>query len=146
MATSDTPKPTGSSVLLVEDDENVRDAVSLILERAGYVVTLAENGLIAAGLIEQWAPDLVITDIFMPDGDGIETLNLVRRRWPATPVIAISGGSPMLRLDYLRVADDLGAAATMQKPFIADEFLATVQRVLAAASPPSQPAAPHSAA
>lgn len=146
MATRDDTKPTGTSILLVEDDENVRDAVSMILERAGYAVTQAENGLVAAGLIENWAPDLVITDIFMPDGDGIETLNLVRRRWPATPVIAISGGSPMLRLDYLRVADDLGAAATMQKPFIADEFLATVQRVLAAGPPTPQPAAPESAA
>jgi len=139
MAIFDQTKQGNTSILLVEDDENVRDAVSMILERAGYTVTLAENGLIAAGLIEQWAPDLVITDIFMPDGDGIETLNLVRRRWPGTPVIAISGGSPMLRLDYLRVADDLGAAATMQKPFIAEEFLATVQRVLAAATAAAAP-------
>ena len=133
MAILDQTKPVLTSILLVEDDENVRDAVSIILERAGYAVTLAENGLVAAGLIEEWAPDLVITDIFMPDGDGIETLNLVRRRWPGTPVIAISGGSPMLRLDYLRVADDLGAAATVQKPFITEDFLATVRRVLTGA-------------
>jgi DNA-binding response OmpR family regulator len=126
-----------TNVLLVEDDENVRDAISIILERAGFGVTLAENGLVAAGIIENWKPDLVITDIFMPDGDGIETLNLVRRRWPETPVIAISGGSPMLRLDYLRVADDLGAAATMHKPFIAEEFLATIRRVLSQPVPPA---------
>jgi CheY-like chemotaxis protein len=116
---------------LVEDDESVRDAVSLILERAGYAVTSAENGLVAAGLIEDWQPTLVITDIFMPDGDGIETLNLVKRRWPATPVIAISGGSPMLRIDYLQVADDFGAAATIAKPFVAEKFLDVVARVLA---------------
>jgi len=120
-----------TSVLLVEDDEAVRDAVSLMLERAGYAVTTAENGLIAAGMLEDWQPNLVITDIFMPDGDGIETLNLVKRRWPATPVIAISGGSPMLRIDYLQVADDFGAAATVAKPFINEQFLATVARVLA---------------
>ena len=118
------------AVLVVEDDETVRDALSIMLERAGYAVTQAENGLVAAALIEDWEPRLVITDIFMPDGDGIETLNLVRRRWPATPVIAISGGSPMLRLDYLQVATDLGANATVQKPFIAEEFLATVRKVL----------------
>lgn len=117
-------------VLVVEDDESVRDALSILLERAGYTVTQAENGVIAAGLIENWEPGLVITDIFMPDGDGIETMNLVRRRWPATPVIAISGGSPMLRLDYLQVAQDLGADATVQKPFATEEFLATVRRVL----------------
>jgi DNA-binding NtrC family response regulator len=120
-----------ATVLLVEDDESVRDAVSLILERAGYAVTSAENGLVAAGLIEDWQPTLVITDIFMPDGDGIETLNLVKRRWPATPVIAISGGSPMLRIDYLQVADDFGAAATIAKPFVAEKFLDVVARVLA---------------
>ncbi|GAB2177561.1 response regulator transcription factor [Dongia sp. agr-C8] len=124
-----------TTVLLVEDDETVREAVSLMLERAGYAVTTAENGLVAAGLLEDWGPKLVITDIFMPDGDGIETLNLVKRRWPGTPVIAISGGSPMLRIDYLQVADDFGAAATIAKPFVTESFLATVARVLAEGSP-----------
>jgi len=122
---------TKTTILLVEDDEAVRDAVSLMLERAGYAVTMAENGIVAAGLLEDWQPHLVITDIFMPDGDGIETLNLVKRRWPGTPVIAISGGSPMLRIDYLQVADDFGAAATISKPFVADRFLDTVAKVLA---------------
>ncbi len=130
MSTSETPE-TRTSVLLVEDDETVRDAVSMMLERAGYAVTTAENGLVAAGLLEDWGPKLVITDIFMPDGDGIETLNLVKRRWPGTPVIAISGGSPMLRIDYLQVADDFGAAATIAKPFATESFLATVAKVLA---------------
>jgi two-component system chemotaxis response regulator CheY len=124
-----------TTVLLVEDDETVRDAVSLMLERAGYLVTAAENGLVAAGLLEDWQPNLVITDIFMPDGDGIETLNLVKRRWPSTPVIAISGGSPMLRIDYLQVADDFGAAATVAKPFVGEQFLATIAQVLAGGSP-----------
>ena len=122
---------SSTSVLLVEDDDSVREAVSMMLQRAGYAVTTAENGLIAAGMLEGWQPNLVITDIFMPDGDGIETLNLVKRRWPSTPVIAISGGSPMLRMDYLQVADDFGAAATIAKPFVGDQFLATVAKVLA---------------
>jgi CheY-like chemotaxis protein len=134
---NETPEPN-TTVLLVEDDETVRDAVSLMLERAGYTVTTAENGLIAAGLLEDWEPNLVITDIFMPDGDGIETLNLVKRRWPGTPVIAISGGSPMLRIDYLQVADDFGAAATIAKPFVTEAFLATVAKVLAE-GPPARP-------
>jgi CheY-like chemotaxis protein len=126
--------PTASTtVLLVEDDESVREAVSLMLERAGYRVTTVENGLVAAGVLEDWQPNLVITDIFMPDGDGIETLNLVKRRWPGTPVIAISGGSPMLRMDYLAIAEDFGAAATVSKPFVTDQFLSTVATVLAGA-------------
>ena len=119
-----------TTVLLVEDDDTVREAVSMILDRAGYAVTVAANGVFAAGIIENWRPDLVITDIFMPDGDGIEILNLVKRRWPGAPVIAISGGSPMHRLDYLGIASDLGAAATVNKPFIAENFLATVASVL----------------
>lgn len=134
MSTNETPQ-TATTVLLVEDDETVRDAVSVMLERAGYAVTTAENGLIAAGLLEDWEPQLVITDIFMPDGDGIETLNLVRRRWPSTPVIAISGGSPMLRIDYLQMAGDFGAAATIAKPFVTESFLATVSKVLAEGAP-----------
>jgi len=127
---ADGPAHSIQEVLVVEDDESVRDALSIMLERAGYAVTQAANGLVVAGLIEDWQPNLVVTDIFMPDGDGIETLNLVRRRWPAIPVIAISGGSPMLRLDYLQVAADLGANATIQKPFAADDFLKTVRQVL----------------
>ena len=130
MSTNETLE-SKTTVLLVEDDETVREAVSLMLERAGYAVTTAENGLVAAGLPEDWGPKLVITDIFMPDGDGIETLNLVKRRWPGTPVIAISGGSPMMRVDYLQVADDCGAAATISKPFVTENFLATVAKVLA---------------
>jgi len=129
MSKSETSQAS-TTVLLVEDDESVRDAVSLMLERAGYSVTSAVNGLIAAGLLEDWQPNLVITDIFMPDGDGIETINLLKRRWPTTPVIAISGGSPMLRLDYLQIASDFGAAATVSKPFVAEQFLATVAKVL----------------
>lgn len=129
-STVETARSGPQSVLLVEDDDTVRDALSIMLERAGYGVTIAENGLAAARLINDWRPDLVITDIFMPDADGIETLNLVKRRWPETPVIAISGGSPMLRLDYLRVAEDLGAVATVQKPFLRDDFLAIVRKAL----------------
>jgi CheY-like chemotaxis protein len=131
---SSTPK-NAPEILVVEDDETVRDAVSMMLERAGYEVTQAENGLVAAGLIQDWTPDLVITDVFMPDGDGIEMLTLIRNRLPTLPVIAISGGSPTLRLDYLRVADDLGAAATLQKPFDAEVFLSTVADVLKNGSP-----------
>lgn len=122
-----------TTVLLVEDDETVRDAVHMMLERAGYEVTAAPNGVVAARLLGQWRPDLVITDIFMPDGDGLETLNVVKSRWPGVPVIAISGGSPMHRLDYLGVANDLGAAAVMNKPFEAESFLSTVANVLAEA-------------
>jgi len=125
---------SGPSILLVDDNDDARVTVSRILGMAGYQVTEAPNARAAAALLHEKVPDLVITDIFMPDGDGIETLNLVRRRWPAIPVIAISGGSPMLRLDYLQVAADLGANATIQKPFAAEDFLKTVRQVLDSAT------------
>ena len=97
------------------------------------VVGEATNGLEALHLIEQSTPDVVITDIFMPQQDGFETLSLMRKEFPQVPVIVMSAGSSFktsLNHDYLGTAVALGAARVLRKPFEIPELLALVHEVL----------------
>ena len=86
----------GVRILLIDDNDDARVTVARILEMSGYAVVQAPNAKAASLLLQQQAPDLVITDIFMPDGDGFEMLNELRDREPRIPVIAMSGGGIIL--------------------------------------------------
>ncbi len=122
MATKNVPK-----ALVVEDDQIVRCLVTEILDRAGYAVDEAENGADGIAKCQARQPALVVTDIFMPEQDGIELLRHVKRSHPGVRVVAISGGSPMLpRMDFLQAATKLGADAVLYKPFSPAELLAAV--------------------
>jgi len=103
-------------ILLVDDDAAVRDSVAMVLLDAGFTVEQAENGMDAMRRLERQVPDLVITDILMPQKEGIECIREIRSLAPEVPVIAISGGGGG-QADYLRMAGLLGAAAVMAKPF-----------------------------
>jgi len=103
-------------ILLVDDDSAVRDSVAMVLLDAGFTVEQAENGMDAMRRLERQVPDLVITDILMPQKEGIECIREIRSLAPEVPVIAISGGGGG-QADYLRMAGLLGAAAVMAKPF-----------------------------
>jgi DNA-binding response OmpR family regulator len=80
--------------------------------------------------------DLIITDILMPEKDGLELIREVRRAAPGTKVIAMSGGGPQFHVRLLDVADRLGAARTLQKPFAMNAFIDTVNAVLHSAGQP----------
>ncbi|WP_374379806.1 response regulator transcription factor [Dongia sp.] len=111
--------------LVIDDDPLVRDLTAEILRRAGYSVYLAADGIDGMAQARALRPSLVITDIFMPQQDGIEVLRQVKREMPGTRVVALSGGSPLLpRLDILTVATKLGADAVLAKPFTPTELLA----------------------
>src|SRR5690349_48430 len=96
--------PGGPRILLVDDNEDARVTVSRILGMAGYQVTEAPNARAAAALLKDNPPDLVITDIFMPEGDGFEMLNELRNNDIHVPVIAISGGGASQGMDVLGIA------------------------------------------
>ncbi len=121
------------SILVVEDDDGMRAVVRVALEQAGCRVTTAANGVEATRLLEDERFGLVLTDVLMPDKDGIEVISELRRRFPELPVIAMSGGGRLPRDGYLAIARHLGAHAILQKPFTVDELLATVDRLLAPA-------------
>jgi DNA-binding response OmpR family regulator len=116
-------------ILVIDDDTAVRTTVRVLLERAGYDVVEAADGRQGGRLLE--GVDLVITDLLMPEVDGVDFLSRIRREGHAVPVIAMSGGGKVDSKSYLEVARALGAFATIAKPFDLEHLLATVREALA---------------
>jgi DNA-binding NtrC family response regulator len=117
-----------AKTLLVEDDEDVRYALAKFLRHAGHTVSEAVDGKQAIALVGREAFDIVITDIIMPEADGIEVVLEVRKRHPGLPIIAISGGGRIGRAEYLDAAQTLGANAVMQKPLDTDALLELIEQ------------------
>ncbi len=119
-----------STILIIEDDTDLRKMLAKLLERENYKVLEAGNGLEALQIIDYYIPKLVITDIIMPDQDGIGTINELKKRYPEIKIIAISGGGRMLSKDYLGIAKILGAHHTFSKPFDTKLFLDKVHELI----------------
>ncbi len=117
-------------ILIIDDNEQIRSLLREILELANFVVADAPNGEIGARLFRQQPADLVITDIFMPEKEGLETIRELRREFPDVKIIAISGGGSRGELAYLPAAKKLGAHRTFIKPFELDEMLTAVRELL----------------
>lgn len=120
-----------ANILLVDDDPLLCKTVAAALQTEGHQVTQARDGAKALHEFTHSRHDLIITDIFMPERDGLETIIAVRELEPAVPVIAMSGHSQDSSL-FLRVAQKLGAQHILPKPFTLDELLGKTRMVLAA--------------
>jgi CheY-like chemotaxis protein len=119
-------------VLVIEDEEMVRCLLSRALAREGHEVLEARDGQEALQILRTTSADLVITDILMPERDGLEVIMALRRQSRALKVIAMSGGSHFGQMEPLEMAEPLGAFATLRKPFGMEVMLETVRRALAA--------------
>ncbi|HEY3444254.1 MAG TPA: response regulator [Paludibaculum sp.] len=117
-------------VLVVDDDAAVRELVAAMLESGGYPVSVASNGREALSMLASNGFEVIITDLVMPEQEGIETIKLIRRDYPSVKVIAMSGA---FGGDYLRIAGYLGAHGTIAKPLRIQTVLDTVAGVLNAA-------------
>jgi DNA-binding response OmpR family regulator len=117
-----------AEILVIDDEPEIRGLIARVLTRKGHVVHQAANGREGLQLFQQLRPAAVITDIVMPEGEGIETIQELRRRAPQIPILAISGGSAEAL--YLRAAVRLGASASLQKPFDLGQFTAVVTDLL----------------
>ncbi len=117
-------------VLLIDDDEMSRQAVHRMLERAGFTVESTGNGRDAVTRYEPGEIDLIITDLIMPDIDGLEIIQEVRRKDPAARILAISGGGRVQAEEYLSVARKFGAVEVLPKPFASQDLKAAVERAL----------------
>mgnify|MGYP001597316210 CR=1 FL=1 len=123
------------TVLLLEDNEAYRELITEVLTLAGFEVCAVPDGRRVVEILGQRRIDLVITDLVMPGRDGIETLTDLHYSHPRLPVIAISGDVPLNRDLYLTIAEKLGAARVLAKPFKMDVLVAAAREAIASSSP-----------
>ena len=121
-------------VIVADDDEKIRAMVRLILRHDGHDVVTANDGASALKAARESGADLLVSDVFMPDVDGLELIRRIRQEMPDIKIISMSGGGFGGTMDMLTVARHLGASVTLHKPFTASALLAAVEQALA---PPS---------
>jgi DNA-binding NtrC family response regulator len=117
-------------IVIIDDDASLRGTLRVLLEKRGYTVAEAENGRDGIKKVESVGADLVLTDVIMPDQDGIETVQILRKTYPGTKVIAMSGGGSFRMNELLTMATKLGAEGRLEKPFTSEEVLKEIDRVL----------------
>jgi len=117
-------------ILVIDDEQPIRSLLKTMLEREGFDIMTASDGKEGMKLFKKEAFDLVITDIVMPEKEGIELIMELKKGYPDTPVIAISGGGRNSSESYLNVAKLLGAVAILQKPVEKEKLLTAVKKAL----------------
>ena len=131
------PAQSQTSVLVIDDEQLIRLQIRSALELEGFVVHEAANGSEGLSRMAATHSDVVITDILMPDKEGIETILELRQLYPTVKIIAISGGGRTGNKDFLHTAKHLGADRILAKPFGLADLLNLVREVLPAASKPA---------
>ena len=119
-----------AKILIIDDDMIVRDMLLQMMEMEGIDTVSAENGRIALKIIQDTSLDLIITDIVMPEKDGIETIIAIKKLKPQIPIIALSGGGKITPEVYLEMAQKLGARYSFTKPVDRKHLLMAVQNCL----------------
>jgi CheY-like chemotaxis protein len=125
-------------VLVIDDDALILALLKSMLERAGHRITASENGRTGLQAFERDPADLVLTDILMPECEGLETITALRRLDRQVAIVVMSGGGASIRgsteregPDYLQLAQGLGAWATLRKPFRSEQLLKSIDSCLA---------------
>ena len=119
-----------AKILLVEDDDLVRDMLTQILQRASHEVICATNGEEATECLKTNKPDIMVTDIIMPKKSGITLISEVRNRHPNMEIIAISGGGRLDPTGYLDLSESLGASVSFEKPIDNNALLMAIDLLL----------------
>ena len=116
-------------VLVIEDDEHFRSLTLRWLQSCGIEAEGAAHGARGLAVQRQRPADVIVTDMFMPEKEGFETINELRTEFPQAKIIAISGRSPRAKYDVLQSARQIGAARTFAKPFKFEELVAAVREL-----------------
>jgi DNA-binding response OmpR family regulator len=114
-------------ILVIDDDTLLRQTMRRMLESAGHEVVEAANGRTGVEAFRTHRTDAVISDIIMPDKEGIETIREIRGLSPTVRIVAVSGGGRNHNMEFLTIAGKLGADATLAKPFRKEQLLACVE-------------------
>ena len=117
------------SVLVIDDESALREILSQVLTDAGHRVVGAEYGKDASKALAKAAFDVVLTDVIMPEKDGMQVISEVRKKFPEVRIIAMSGGGHVSRDQYLKIAKGLGAHAVLEKPFANQKLLDTIEEL-----------------
>ena len=122
------------SILIVDDEASITQLVGRALRKKGYEVPTAGNGHEATRLVGHQRFALVMTDLLMPDMDGIQVITELRKTHPEIRLIAMSGGGHITQDQYLKIAKGLGAHALLEKPFTIEQLYSVVETTLGGAS------------
>ncbi len=117
-------------VLFIDDDAMVRQTFTDGLRAAGFTVVSAINGMEGLQKISKAKPDIVVTDIIMPDTDGLNTIREIRKKYQSLPIIAVSGGGRTHNMEFLGMAKQIGADAALAKPFRISALVEEIHRLL----------------
>ena len=117
-------------ILIIDDEPQIRSMLKLMLERDGYEVAEASDGIEGIRIYRQNPADLIITDLIMPNKDGIGVILDLKKEFPNVKIIAMSGGGLNKPEGYLKGAKKLGAACTLTKPIDRGEMLRAIKEVL----------------
>jgi CheY-like chemotaxis protein len=120
------------SILVADDEPDLRDLIQITLEGVGHQVAVAANGRKASELLLHRKFDLLITDVLMPERDGIELIAEVKTKYPAMRVVVMTAGGQIPREDYLLIARRLGAHALMPKPFTSVQLQGAIAAAMTA--------------
>ena len=120
---------SGKRILVVDDNADLRSTIQALLQADGFEVVVAGDGEAALAAHQTRPADVVITDLFMPDKDGIETIVELKKLSPKLKIVAMSGWTSTQGSDYLRVAREIGATVTLQKPFDPQELSRVVRQL-----------------
>ena len=118
---------TKRKILVIDDEADICEMTKLLLERAGHDVSCTTDSRAAARMLKEQAFEVVITDMLMPDKDGLEVMADLRRHHPEVRIIASSGGGRVSSDSYLHIARKSGAHALLSKPFTLKELLTCIE-------------------
>jgi CheY-like chemotaxis protein len=129
-----------AKIIVIDDEEDVRDVLKQVLQRAGYDVSVASGGKEGIELLQKEGADLVITDVIMPGIDGVTTVKKIREKFRNTRILVISGGGNVAPRSYepdaisttafLSSAKNAGADGTLTKPFDRQELIDVIKELL----------------
>jgi CheY-like chemotaxis protein len=116
-------------VLVIDDNEDFADLIRHVLEKEGFSVATARDGRLGMEIQRHQPADIIVTDIYMPRQDGVETIAEMRSEFPKAKIIAMTGRESLTDYDALRVADELGAVRTFKKPFDIPDLVTAIREL-----------------